>query len=222
MKQLSEVVGSKVRFLVFVQGLEIAPKAILLTLFLDDQYSFRQIFLDDYTEPQVFRCFDIGEYGFDSRCLLTKFYRWFPISLGGEVEKSEGGYNMADITVNQLATQTFYQIPQIFMTRTERIKDSMGKIIKKIRYTSDYAQLSNDAKLAYGALYNRCQLSIRSYESGKRDFVDEHGSVFLIFTVEELMELLDKSNKTITTVSYTHLTLPTILLTCRSRWSPYH
>ena len=23
-------------------------------------------------------------------------------------------------------------------------------------------------------------------------------------------------------VSYTHLTLPTICLTCRSRWSPYH
>ncbi|WP_368265080.1 replication initiator protein A [Enterococcus innesii] len=107
---------------------------------------------------------------------------------------------MADITVNQLITQTFYQIPQIFMTRTERIKDKTGKVIKKIRYTSDYAQLSNDAKLAYGALYNRCQLSIRSYESGKRDFVDEYGSVFLIFTVEELMELLDKSNKTITKI----------------------
>ncbi|OTN93667.1 replication initiator protein A [Enterococcus faecium] len=107
---------------------------------------------------------------------------------------------MADITVNQLTTQTFYQIPQIFMTRTERIKDKSGKVIKKIRYTSDYAQLSNDAKLAYGALYNRCQLSIRSYESGKRDFVDAYGSVFLIFTVEELMELLDKSNKTITKI----------------------
>ena len=36
---------------------------------------------------------------------------------------------MADITVNQLTTQYFYQIPQIFMTRTERIKDSMGKVI---------------------------------------------------------------------------------------------
>lgn len=107
---------------------------------------------------------------------------------------------MADITVNQLITQTFYQIPQIFMTRTERIKDKTGKVIKKIRYTSDYAQLSNDAKLAYGALYNRCQLSIRSYESGKRDFVDEYGSVFLIFTVEELMELLDKSKPTVTKV----------------------
>ena len=26
----------------------------------------------------------------------------------------------------------------------------------------------------------------------------------------------------IETVSYTHLTLPTILRSCRSRWSPYH
>ena len=26
----------------------------------------------------------------------------------------------------------------------------------------------------------------------------------------------------ITTVSYTHLTLPTITWKCRSRWSPYH
>ena len=24
------------------------------------------------------------------------------------------------------------------------------------------------------------------------------------------------------TVSYTHLTLPTMMATCRSRWSPYH
>ena len=28
--------------------------------------------------------------------------------------------------------------------------------------------------------------------------------------------------ETITAVSYTHLTLPTILRSCRSRWSPYH
>ena len=26
----------------------------------------------------------------------------------------------------------------------------------------------------------------------------------------------------VVTVSYTHLTLPTILRSCRSRWSPYH
>lgn len=54
------------------------------------------------------------------------------------------------------------------MTRTERIRDKKGNVIKKIKYMSDYAQLSNDAKLAYGALYNRCQLSMRSCELEKK------------------------------------------------------
>ena len=36
-----------------------------------------------------------------------------------------------------------------------------------------------------------------------------------------LVEVLDTFKKA-GTVSYTHLTLPTIRLTCRSRWSPYH
>ena len=31
-----------------------------------------------------------------------------------------------------------------------------------------------------------------------------------------------KTNNGIEAVSYTHLTLPTILRSCRSRWSPYH
>ncbi|CAI3403797.1 replication initiator protein A [uncultured Enterococcus sp.] len=103
---------------------------------------------------------------------------------------------MADIKINQIATQNFFQIPQIFMTRTE--KKMEGGEILKIKYTSDYAkELSNDAKLAYAALYNRCQLSIKSYELGKKDFVDEDGSIFLIYTVEDLMDLLDKSRGTV-------------------------
>ena len=32
----------------------------------------------------------------------------------------------------------------------------------------------------------------------------------------------EQRSVTITTVSYTHLTLPTMRLRCRSRWSPYH
>ena len=31
-----------------------------------------------------------------------------------------------------------------------------------------------------------------------------------------------KNEERLRTVSYTHLTLPTIKVTCRSRWSPYH
>ena len=40
----------------------------------------------------------------------------------------------------------------------------------------------------------------------------------------EISNLSDAEFKTlvIRTVSYTHLTLPTIHVLCRSRWSPYH
>ena len=34
--------------------------------------------------------------------------------------------------------------------------------------------------------------------------------------------LLDGAKDTLVTVSYTHLTLPTTLSTCRYRWWPYH
>ncbi len=105
-----------------------------------------------------------------------------------------------DITINQLTTQTFYQIPQLFMTRTERKWDAEKKRLITIRYSSPYVKLSSDAKLGYGALLNRCQLSIHSYEQGNKDYVDENGSVFMIFTVQDLMELLDKSKPTVTKI----------------------
>lgn len=105
---------------------------------------------------------------------------------------------MNDIKVNQVVTQTFYQIPQIFMSRIDKKYGSDGKIAKKIKLTSRYAkELSNDAKLAYGVLYNRCMLSIQSYEEGNFDFVDETGSIFLIYTIEDLMDILDRGKTTI-------------------------
>ena len=36
------------------------------------------------------------------------------------------------------------------------------------------------------------------------------------------IETVQTNNLTLRPVSYTHLTLPTISLVCRSRWSPYH
>ncbi|WP_247955321.1 replication initiator protein A [Streptococcus oralis] len=104
---------------------------------------------------------------------------------------------MADIHVDQLTTQNFYQIPQIFFTRVEKTYDKKGGLRFKTKHTSSYARMSNDAKIAYGALYNRCMLSIRSYQEGKIDYVDENGSVFLVYTVEDLMDLLDKSKATV-------------------------
>lgn len=115
---------------------------------------------------------------------------------------------MADITVNQLVTQTFYQIPQIFMTTTEKRYSADGKIKEKIKLTSKYAKaLSNDAKLAYGALYNRCLLSIRSYNEGRADYIDENGSVFMIYTVDDLMDLLDRGKTTVLKIKKELVTL---------------
>ena len=101
---------------------------------------------------------------------------------------------MADITIDQLATLTFYQIPEIFFTRIQHNENGYAKL------TSSYTSLSSDAKLAYGALYNRCKLSISSFQKGNRDYVDENGAVFLIFTVSDLMLLLDKGKMKVTKI----------------------
>lgn len=101
---------------------------------------------------------------------------------------------MADITIDQLATQTFYQIPEIFFTRIQHTQDGY------IKTTSPYVSLSSDAKLTYGALYNRCKLSISSFQNGNRDYVDEEGSVFLLYTVSDLMLLLDKGKMKVTAI----------------------
>ena len=101
---------------------------------------------------------------------------------------------MAHITIDQLATLTFYQIPEIFFTRIQHNENGYVKL------TSSYTGLSSDAKLAYGALYNRCKLSISSFQKGNRDYVDENGAVFLIFTVSDLMLLLDKGKMKVTKI----------------------
>ena len=101
---------------------------------------------------------------------------------------------MADITIDQLATLTFYQIPEIFFTRIQHNENGYVKL------TSSYTSLSSDAKLAYGALYNRCKLSISSFQKGNRAYVDENGAVFLIFTVSDLMMLLDKGKMKVTKI----------------------
>ena len=39
---------------------------------------------------------------------------------------------------------------------------------------------------------------------------------------EEMKNTISELKNTVEAVSYTHLTLPTIVEWCRSRWSPYH
>ena len=64
----------------------------------------------------------------------------------------------------------------------------------------------------------------------------QHKEAFSLLDLENELDTVDKSTiyRTITlflahhlihgidAVSYTHLTLPTMMATCRSRWSPYH
>lgn len=105
---------------------------------------------------------------------------------------------MADITVDQIATQTFFQTPQLFFTMVEKQYDQNGQIRQKIKRTSRYArELSSDAKLAYGPLFNRCQLSIQNYQEGDDSFVDKHDAIFLNYTVEDLMDLLGRSKPSV-------------------------
>lgn len=63
----------------------------------------------------------------------------------------------------------------------------------KVLFTSDtYKGLSLGAKAMYSVLRDRQELSI------KNNWVDENGYIYLIFTVENLCELLDISDKTVT------------------------
>ena len=59
-------------------------------------------------------------------------------------------------------------------------------------YTKYKDKLNSDSKILYGFLLNRLTLS------AKNNWIDENGSIFLIFTRKEVQELLNLSDKTVT------------------------
>ena len=67
---------------------------------------------------------------------------------------------------------------------------------------------------------------VNEYYSGlENGFIDQYGEDYK--ESDDFKQIyLDLVNQyveqRVLAVSYTHLTLPTIRLTCRSRWSPYH
>ena len=94
---------------------------------------------------------------------------------------------------------------------------------------NDMAQVEQCLTQVYKCLlYNSYQASVElSNERGAFPLFDanieeHHPWVNLLYTDEnkEQQALLKHGRRN--TVSYTHLTLPTILRSCRSRWSPYH
>lgn len=66
---------------------------------------------------------------------------------------------------------TFYRVPKVLFTEPE------------------FRSLSTDARLLYGLMLDRMQLSIRS------GWADDEGRIYIIFTVESIMEALACGNK---------------------------
>ena len=65
---------------------------------------------------------------------------------------------------------------------------------------------------------------IQLSEEDIANFSDAQFKTLVIKTLTELVESVRKPDEKMKPmpVSYTHLTLPTIVEWCRSRWSPYH
>lgn len=76
------------------------------------------------------------------------------------------------ISANETYRNLYYQLP-------------------KVLFTSEfYKSMSNDSKIAYAMLQDRCEYSIQN------NWIDQNGHIYFIFTRNELMEILGcKENK---------------------------
>ncbi|EHR4737554.1 replication initiator protein A, partial [Enterococcus faecalis] len=76
------------------------------------------------------------------------------------------------ISANETYRNLYYQLP-------------------KVLFTSEfYKSMSNDSKIAYAMLQDRCEYSIQN------NWIDQDGHIYFIFTRNELMEILGcKENK---------------------------
>lgn len=66
---------------------------------------------------------------------------------------------------------------------------SFYRVPKVLFQQSDYKDLSAESKILYGLLLDRMDLS------AKNNWVDKYGRIYIIFTVEEIMEKLNCGNK---------------------------
>lgn len=80
------------------------------------------------------------------------------------------------ISANETRKALFYQLP-------------------KVLFESDkYMKMSNDSKIAYAMLKDRCEYSLQN------DWVDQDGNIYFIFTTAELMDLLHVGNNKVATI----------------------
>lgn len=85
------------------------------------------------------------------------------------------------INIKEVNRNKFFQMPQWLFTE-ER-----------------YMKLSNDCKVAYMLLKDRHELSKKSAEE-KGTFIDEKGDIYFVYTIMDLMNILHKSDKTVTKI----------------------
>lgn len=109
-------------------------------------------------------------------CVTQDYYT--PRQQQKEIEKyrnKRGESVMERISVQQYAGELFYKMPQFL-------------------FEEHYKKMSNDAKVMYMLMKNRFNLSMQN------GWVDNEGHIYLIFTRDELVELMNKSLKTVTKI----------------------
>lgn len=130
---------------------------------------------------------------------------------------------MSDITIQDAEAQRYYQLPKILFSRKVKLYEEglyAGKMVETSFYAKEErentrdkrydknkvayfrkAKLSKDAKIAYAVLYDRALLSLQTFREStdpkkKFKYVDEQGSIFANYTIEDLQDLLDIGSKT--------------------------
>lgn len=76
-----------------------------------------------------------------------------------------------------------------FISANETYKALFYQLPKVLFESQKYMGMSNDSKIAYAMLKDRCEYSLQN------NWVDENQNVYFIFTTEELMQLLCCGNK---------------------------
>lgn len=81
-----------------------------------------------------------------------------------------------------------------YYTQEEADKFAFYQIPKELTTNNKYKHISTNAKFLYGLLRDRNQLSV------KNNWVDDDGNIYIIFTREEAMEILNVKNDKIISI----------------------
>lgn len=76
-----------------------------------------------------------------------------------------------------------------FISANETYKALFYQLPKVLFESEKYIDMSNDSKIAYAMLKDRCEYSLQN------NWVDKDGNIYFIFTTDELMDLLHCGNK---------------------------